>query len=86
MTQLILSLHPVSVFTTSNCVDLLKLLAIHRWCLFPPDTPKELLKPSQSEAWKQKGEAISWFNVIYPKTQSPDWPDKYRMVSYGQIG
>ena len=54
-----------------------------RWCLFPPDTPKELLKPSHGEAWKQKGEAITWFAYVYPKVSTPDWPEKYKMVGYG---
>jgi len=51
-----------------------------RWCLFPPETPKELLKPSQGEAWKQKGEAITWFTYVYPKVSQPGWPEKYKMV------
>lgn len=57
------------------------MLVLFRWCLFPPDTPKELLKPTQGQAWKQKGEAITWFSFIYPKCASPEWPEKYKMVS-----
>lgn len=57
-------------------------LACFRWCLFPPETPKELLKPSHADAWKQKGEAVTWFAYVYPKVSSPDWPAKYKMVNY----
>lgn len=40
-----------------------------RWALFPPGTPKHLLKPPGVER-----EAASWFASVYPATQRPDWP------------
>ncbi|VDP81929.1 unnamed protein product [Schistosoma mattheei] len=48
-----------------------------RWCLFPPRTPKELVKPKPSDGGKNRNEAISWFVYVYPRTQASDWPTEY---------
>ncbi|TNN21449.1 Bifunctional arginine demethylase and lysyl-hydroxylase JMJD6 isoform 1 [Schistosoma japonicum] len=47
-----------------------------RWCLFPPKTPKELVKPKASDGGKNRNEAISWFVYVYPRTQA-NWPSEY---------
>ena len=51
-----------------------------RWCIFPPSTPAELLKPSSADAPQSKHEGITWFKVIYPRTQSSSWPKEYACI------
>ena len=52
------------------------------WCIFPPNTPKELLKPQVGEGGHQRSEAVSWFRYVYPKCIMPSWPSEYRPYDF----
>eukprot|EP00658_Telonema_sp_P-2_P013703 TRINITY_DN15191_c0_g1_i1.p1 TRINITY_DN15191_c0_g1~~TRINITY_DN15191_c0_g1_i1.p1 ORF type:complete len:747 (+),score=168.71 TRINITY_DN15191_c0_g1_i1:148-2241(+) len=42
------------------------------WVLFPPETPKEPLKPELEDV-HHVGGAAAWFSHVYPQTQAPEW-------------
>lgn len=59
------------------------------WCIFPPSTPKELIKPRPDEGGCNRFEASTWFKYVYPRCLSPSWPKEYKMIDFihgpGQI-
>lgn len=51
------------------------LVGYKRWCLFPTSTPKDMLR---AQPGAQSEEAVTWFTVVYPRTQQPDWPQQLK--------
>ena len=38
-----------------------------------------------AEGGKQVGEAVTWFHIVYPRTQHAMWPEKYRPVGLSDV-
>lgn len=50
------------------------------WCLFSTSVPKEFLKVDPYSGGKQRSEAAQWFNIVYPHTQGPSWPEQFKPI------
>ena len=55
-----------------------------QWCIFPPNTPKAMVKPCTGEGGSQRSEAISWFRYVYPKCLLSSWPSEFRPFDFIQ--
>ncbi|CDW56225.1 bifunctional arginine demethylase [Trichuris trichiura] len=51
-----------------------------RWCLFPPEAPKEMVKLGVDEGGVHWSEAIGWFQTLYPRTRLATWPSQFKPV------
>lgn len=51
-----------------------------RWCLFRPNVPKYVLKPTAAESGKHPEEAITWFFTVYERVRSAEWPAEFQPI------
>uniref|UniRef100_A0A0K0DGH8 JmjC domain-containing protein n=1 Tax=Angiostrongylus cantonensis TaxID=6313 RepID=A0A0K0DGH8_ANGCA len=55
-----------------------------RWVLIPPDAPRTVVKPYQSERGKHPEEAVTWFMTVYNRVRSSSWPKEYPVIEARQ--
>uniref|UniRef100_A0A0G4I6S4 JmjC domain-containing protein n=1 Tax=Chromera velia CCMP2878 TaxID=1169474 RepID=A0A0G4I6S4_9ALVE len=51
-----------------------------RWCLFPPDLPKEIVKAKGLRREGEDDEAIDWFAKLLPRLKRREGPGKLRIL------
>ncbi len=56
-----------------------------RWCLFPPQTPKELIGMSDDDDNSPQINSATWFHTYYDKVTSSEWPIEYKPVEVLQL-
>lgn len=49
--------------------------------MFPPNTPKTLMKPLPHEKGSHPDEAVQWFRTVYKRASLPNWPKEFPMYS-----
>ncbi|PIO57410.1 JmjC domain protein, partial [Teladorsagia circumcincta] len=58
--------------------------SVLRWVLIPPEAPRTLVKPYDSEKGKHPDEAVTWFMTVYKRVRASTWPKEYPVIEARQ--